>query len=133
MLNWDESWGVKVLRFDDDHKQMLSLINRLDTAVLSGKGSFALQETVTELINHSQDHFSGEEEILEETRFPELASHQLEHQVLLKRLEQFQRQIEMGDFVSWLMFAVFLDKSLMAHTKQTDQKYSEHLNANGIF
>jgi hemerythrin-like metal-binding protein len=132
MVEWDESCSVKVVRFDDDHKQMFSLINKLHAAMLRGKGALAVQETVAQITDHAQGHFSGEEAMMEKTKFPELASHRLEHQELVKRLEQFQRQIDMGNFVSSVRVAEFLD-SLMAHTKGTDQKYSEHLNANGIF
>ena len=133
MVDWDESCSVKVVRFDDDHKQMFSLINKLHTAMLRGKGALAVQETVAQITNHAQGHFAGEEAMMEKTKFPELASHRLEHQEFVKRLEQFQRQIEMGNFVSSVTLADFLDKALMAHTKSTDQKYSQHLNANGIF
>jgi hemerythrin len=132
MVDWDESCSVKVKRFDDDHKQMFSLINKLHTAMLSGNGALVVQETVTQLTHHAQGHFSGEEAMMDKTKFSELAAHRLEHQELVKRLEQFQRQIEMGNFVSSVTVAEFLD-CLMAHTKGTDQKYSEHLNANGIF
>ncbi len=131
--NWDESCSVKIACFDDDHKQMFSIINRLHNAMLSSKGALVVPEIVTELIDHAQGHFSGEEAMMEKAKFPELASHRLEHEILLRQLEQFQQIIAAGKFVSSVTVAEFLDKSMMPHTKQTDQKYSEHLNANGIF
>jgi hypothetical protein len=69
MVDWDESCSVKVVRFDDDHKQMFSLINKLHLAMLSGKGALAVQETVTHLSDHAQGHFAGEEALMEKTKF----------------------------------------------------------------
>jgi len=133
MVSWDDLCSVKVVRFDDDHKQMFSIINRLHTAMSSGKGALVMQEVVTELAKHAKAHFLAEEETMEKTKYPELVSHRLEHHEMLSQVEQYQRQIATGKFVSSVTVAVFLDERLMAHTRGTDQKYAEHLNANGIF
>lgn len=132
-VTWDELCSVNVARFDHDHKQMFSIINGLHNAMRSGKGALVVQQVITELAHHSQRHFSAEEALMEKTKYPELASHRLEHQELLGQLEQLQQEIADGPFVSSVTFPEFLDKCLVAHTKGTDQKYSEHLNANGIF
>jgi hemerythrin len=130
---WVDSCSVKVAHFDDDHKQMFSIIDSLDNAMRRGKGALVVQQIITELVNHAKHHFSAEEEAMEKTKYPELASHQLEHQELLVQLEQLRHEIADGKFVSSVTVADFLDKCLVPHTKTTDQKYSAHLNANGIF
>ena len=128
-----EAYSVKVVRFDDDHKEMFSIMNGLHNAMSSGKGALVVRQIVAELVNHAKCHFSAEEEAMEKTKYPELTSHRLEHQEMLRQVEQFQQEIASGKFVSSVTVAEFLDKRLIAHTRKTDQKYSEHLNANGIF
>ncbi len=69
---------------------------------------------------------------MEETKYPELAAHRQEHQEFARRLEQIQQDLAAGKFVSSVPVAAFLDEWFANHITQTDQKYSAHLNANGI-
>lgn len=133
MVVWVDSCSVKVARFDDDHKQIFSIISGLDNAMRSGKGALAVQQIVAELANHAKYHFSAEEEVMEKTKYPEMASHRREHQEMLSQVDQLQQEIASGKFVSSVTVAEFIDKRMIAHMRETDQKYSEHLNANGIF
>jgi len=133
MLSWDASCSVKVVRLDADHQKLFALVKTLREAMSAGKGAVMVEKIVKELSGFTQDHFATEESMMERTHYPELPSHRLEHQELLKRLEQFQQEIAAGRFVSSVPVADFLNDWLVNHTKLTDQKYSEHLNANGIF
>lgn len=133
MVNWDELCSVKVARFDDGHKQLFSIANRLHTAMLTGEGALSAPKIVQELVDHARGHFAAEEAAMEKTNYPELASHRRQHEEILEKLEQFQQEVAAGEAVSSVMVAEFIDERLMLHTRETDQKYSEHLNANGIF
>lgn len=130
---WNVSRSVKVSRFDEDHKQMFSIIKDLHDAMSSGKGALVVNPTITKLADHMKHHFSAEEEMMGKTMYSELDSHRLEHEEILRQIEQFQRDIAAGKFVSSVTVAEFLDQRLIAHTTAIDRKYSEHLNANGIF
>jgi hemerythrin len=132
MLNWDNLSSVNVHRFDEDHKQLFSIINGLHSAMAVGAGSARVGQVMAELTTHIQDHFSAEDTLMEKTGYPELAAHRLEHQQLTAQFASLQKEVAAGKFVSSVVVAEFLDKCLK-HTRETDKKYSAHLNANGIF
>ncbi|MGB2602251.1 MAG: bacteriohemerythrin [Candidatus Sulfotelmatobacter sp.] len=124
--------SVKVARFDDDHKEMLSIIGGFYSAMLSGRGALVLQKVLAEMTNHSQAHFAEEEGVLEATKYPRRVSHRRKHQKLLKQLKWFQQEITAGKFVSSVSVANFVDQCLVVHMQGIDQQYSKHLTANGI-
>jgi hemerythrin len=84
------------------------------------------------LIDYTKYHFSGEEGLLEKTNYPALSSHRLQHQEFTKRVEDFQRSLAAGKGGESIVIAEFMNNWLLGHIKQTDQKYSAHLNANGV-
>jgi len=132
LVNWNESYTVKVGRCDDDHKKLFSLINSLHDAMLKGKGSVAVRQVLKELADYTQYHFSAEEAMMEKTKYPALQSHRLQHREFSSQVKQFQRDLEEGKTGQTITVAVFLNNWLTNHIKQTDQQYSAHLNANGI-
>jgi hemerythrin len=133
LLAWNASYSVNVASCDDDHKKLASLINSLQESMRAGKGAEVIQHVVEELSTYAEHHFSTEESMMEKTQYPDLASHRHEHQEFLNQIRQFQRDLAAGKFVSSLPVAAFLNDWFTNHIILTDQKYSTHLNANGIF
>ena len=131
-VTWKASYSVKVASCDADHKKMSVLINRLHHAMAVGRGAGMVQSLANELAAYSRRHFAEEESMMARTKYPELASHRQEHQEFARRLEQIRQDLAAGKFVSSVPVAAFFNGWFTSHITQTDQKYSAHLNANGI-
>lgn len=132
LVTWDPSFSVKVTRCDDDHKKLFALMNTLHDAMSLGKGAKVVQQVVQELLEYTKFHFTAEEALLEQTGYPGLSAHRLQHQQFVKQIEQFQKDLEVSAVGKAVSVLTFLKDWLSKHIKQTDQKYSAHLNANGI-
>lgn len=132
LVTWDPSFSVKVARCDEDHKKLFSLINTLHEAMLAGKGSEKIKQVVSELSNYTKFHFSAEEALLEKTKYGALAAHKMQHQEFVKKVEDFQKDVAAGKTANSASVLNFMKDWLTRHIKQTDQKYAEHLNANGV-
>lgn len=129
LVQWSQSYSVKVKRCDDDHKR---LVNSLHKAMSVGHGKEKVGQIVKELADSTKFHFSAEEALMEKTKYPELSAHRAEHHALVKRVEKFQKDIAAGEVGQSVAVAAFLNEWLTHHIKQCDQKYSAHLNANGV-
>jgi hemerythrin-like metal-binding protein len=70
--------------------------------------------------------------MMEKTKYADLPSHRHQHQEFVKQVTKFQQDLTAGKGVPTVSVAEFLNDWLTNHIKQTDQKYSAHLNANGI-
>jgi hemerythrin len=69
---------------------------------------------------------------MEETKYPRIAFTPPLASGFVDQVKQFQREIAAGRSGQTISVAEFLNHWLTDHIKQTDQKYSAHMNANGI-
>jgi hemerythrin len=129
VFEWKSSYSVNVERCDDDHKKLFALICDLRTAMHSGKGAQIIEAIVWELEEYSIYHFSAEEALLEQTNYPGLEAHRLEHRKFIDTLAKFRRDGLEGKSLEVLNF---MNRWLVNHIKRTDRQYSAHLNAHGV-
>lgn len=132
LITWDSSYSVKVSKCDEDHKKLFALLNALHEAMKGGKASQIVQQVVRELADYTKYHFSEEEKLLRGTAYPNLLPHQAQHQIFVKKVEDFQAELKSGNMSQSIAVTEFLKDWLASHIKQTDQQYSAHLNAKGI-
>ena len=132
LVTWDPSYSVKVGRCDEDHKKLFALINSLHEAMLSGKGGEKVHVVVKELSDYTKFHFSAEEGLLQKTNYPGLEGHRAQHHEFVGKVENFRADLKAGKGGNPVVVLEFLKNWLTSHIKQTDQKYSSHLNTNGV-
>ena len=131
-VNWDDSWSVKVKRCDEEHKKLFALINDLHDAMKTGKGKQVLERVIHKLLDYTKYHFSAEEALLQRTNYGELVPHRLKHRELTQKVEHFEREMKAGAVGQSVQVTQYLKDWLVTHIQQTDQRYSTHLNANGV-
>jgi hemerythrin-like metal-binding protein len=130
VLFWNQSLSVKVDRFDDDHKQLFSLLNTLHGAIFERAASAAVQPILDELADYATHHFAAEEALMEETKFPGLSSHRAEHREFVEQLSLIQKErSRIGGQA--LALAVLLNEWFVEHIVRTDHQYADHLTAIG--
>jgi hemerythrin len=132
LVTWDQSYSVKVSRCDNDHKKLFALINSLHDAMSTGKGAEAVQKVVKELSDYTKFHFSAEEALLEKTKYAALSGHRMLHQEFIRKVDEFKDGLAKGQSGQSIFVLNFLKDWLAKHIKETDKKYSDHLNANGV-
>lgn len=132
LVDWDPSFSVKVTRCDDDHKKLFSLVKDLYHAMGAGKSVQVVERVINDLAEYTLYHFTREELLLRKTNYPDFLLHRIQHQEFVQQVQQFQADLKTGKIVHPLAVAEFLNGWLANHIKQTDQRYSAHLNANGV-
>lgn len=132
LVQWDSSYSVKVHRYDEDHKKLFAMINTLHESMLAGTSKEKIQQIVKQLADYTKYHFSAEEAQLEKAKYPGVNAHRAEHQVFVKRVEQFQGELAIGNANISVSLSMFLNDWLANHIRQTDQRYSSYLNEHGV-
>jgi hemerythrin-like metal-binding protein len=133
LTTWDESYSVKVSQCDADHKKLFELINTLHNAMSERDRKAVVAQVIDELTDYATYHFATEEAMLEKTKYPQLASHRREHLIFTDEARRLQRDLAALKGGQALTVVVFLNDWLLNHIRQTDQRFSAHLNAGGIF
>jgi hemerythrin len=132
LINWDSSYSVKVAELDGHHQKLFSLVNELHDAMREGKGSSVIRSIVQELVTYTQTHFQREEELMEQTKFPGLGVHCMEHQKLIAKVGEYKTALDSGKGVNTTAVLEFLRDWLAKHINRVDKGYSSHLNGSGI-
>lgn len=126
-LEWKESYSVGVPQLDRQHKMLVDLINRLQTADQDGD---VMPEVFDALRTYVREHFRTEEALLERAGYPELAEHRREHQVFVDWLKAVQSAYGLGGAASFLIndsVVAFLKNWLVSHILVSDRAYAETL------
>jgi hemerythrin-like metal-binding protein len=78
-IKWNDNFSVKVSEVDNQHKELIGLINQLYDAMRVGKGREVPGSVLTELVNYTVYHFSTEERLFQEHGYPEYERHKQIH------------------------------------------------------
>lgn len=128
-IKWRESYNTGVEQFDNEHHKIVELIEVLFQAVRNDNDS-EVEKAVSELVEYTEKHFAGEEQMMEKAGFPGLEDHRQEHIKLADQAKEFQKiqQSEMS-YEEIRKFYHFLREWLVDHIVGCDKKYGEFITA----
>ena len=82
IVSWCDDYSVNVEKIDDQHQNMLELVNNLHSSVEARIDKKELEALLIELVDFTRLHFSTEEQLMKDYNFPELERHHQEHRTL---------------------------------------------------
>ncbi len=131
-ISWDGSYSVGIEAMDNDHKQLLSLINSLQTAVYYPTDEAFERKALRELVDYTKYHFQREEDLLREHDYPDYAPHKKEHEDMIAKVRDFCQAYEKDRERTIYDLTQFLKTWLIEHINGTDQKYVSFLHGKGV-
>jgi methyl-accepting chemotaxis protein/hemerythrin len=132
LLQWSDDLSVNISRIDSQHKQLVTLINRLNGAMSDGTAKDAALQILNELAEYTVNHFGTEEELFETYDFPQKESHKKIHRELVAKVVAFKTDFESGKAMLSRDLMIFLKEWLINHIKGTDAHYGPFLNKHGV-
>ena len=131
-FRWKENYSVKVVALDNQHKKLFELVNELHAAMGEGHGNDVAGDILYRLIDYTVHHFSAEERLMEQHKFPGLPSHRAEHKALTDKVLAFKKDFDAGATNVTPQLMMFLQQWLRNHIQSVDQRYGDFLNAQGV-
>lgn len=132
LINWNETYSVKVKEIDGQHKKLVDIINELHYKMKEGKGKEVIEKLLSELFDYTVFHFSFEEKLLNNHNYPDYKTHVKLHSDLVDQVKVFRKKVETVGALLSLELMNFLKKWLVEHILNSDKKYSSFLNAKGV-
>lgn len=126
LVEWTEALSVKSHLLDADHKRLVELINKLYDAS-QGDSHEAVVATIVQLIEFTKTHFIHEETLMRKTAYPQFIPHKIEHDRLIKQLEDFHARFAAGQVALSNESVVFLRTWLCEHITTIDIYLGEWL------
>ena len=131
-LEWSDELSVQVRELDEQHKQLLAMINRLRDALLANRGREIRKELVAEVADYVVEHFAAEEQYMQLFNYSGYQEHRQEHEQFAAEALDLKRRVDRGLPVLSQELLTLLQGWLNNHIKGTDKKYSECFNAHGL-
>lgn len=91
-FNWTPDMSVGVDRIDEDHKGLISILNKLADSLEESQtlDDELINKCFLSLIRYTEVHFTREEEMLKAVEYPDLADHRKEHQVFIEEIMEMR-------------------------------------------
>jgi hemerythrin-like metal-binding protein len=127
-IAWDDSLSIGVPEIDGQHEAVLGLLRAVTEAARAGSGQKELVSAVDKLIEYGAWHFSAEEKFMDQTGYPEAASHKKLHHEYTKKV-YFLKVGCVDNTCSMSEVSDFLNDWWINHIKCADMALGERLRA----
>lgn len=131
-IEWSSSLSIDIPSLDQEHRQIVDLINSLHEAMLDREGSRVLGTTFDQLSALTRDHFALEEHYFETLGYEHREEHIAQHRVLARRVEELRAAYERGEPGIALETLDFLREWLWNHILRHDRQYAALFHEHGI-
>ncbi len=131
-VRWKDEYSVGIESIDLQHKNLLGLINSLQTAINYKTGEAFEREALDALVDYTKIHFSFEEGLMEQNGYPELTTHRAEHELMIASVEEVLKQYQQDQDIAMQNAINFLQDWLINHISGTDRQYSSFLIDKGV-
>ena len=123
VISWNDCFSVGIPQIDKHHQHLFFLMNKTYDEFISRDSAKNLAALFDELIDYATYHFSMEEHWMRESKYPDLAIHQKEHEIFSKRVVELQSGYHKGEIHLSLEVLSFLHTWLSTHILQSDAAY----------
>lgn len=122
IIQWEEGFSVGVKEIDEQHKELVAILDDLYNAMLKAKGKEILEVTLQRLTDYTAKHFAMEERLFKKYNYPEARAHKAEHDAMLRKLTKFKKEHKRGELVG-VDLMNFLKDWFINHLQTTDYRY----------
>lgn len=124
IIEWSDDFSVRLHDMDEEHKKLIDMINDLNGATSEGKSREAVAAVLNRLVDYVAVHFKHEEQMMAETKCPELPSQQALHAAFVKKALEFQAGFTSGKALVGTEIVLFLKEWLIGHIMGKDKLYT---------
>lgn len=126
-FKWSPDYSVNIKAIDDQHRELVNILNRLFIAVSLREGNKVIADVLDALVSYTRTHFVLEERLMRQARYKDLELHIYEHKKLLAQLDLLCRKHLNEERAIYFDTLRFLKSWLKGHIQGIDTQYSTEL------
>jgi len=132
MIEWNEKYSLSIPRIDEDHKNLLGIINKAILSKEHNDNLEELREVLNEMAKYAQTHFATEELYMIKFDYPEYQYHKKEHLDFTTKINAYENGLINADYHIADEILDYLKKWLVNHILETDKKYVDCFRKKGF-
>ena len=125
---WDDAYSVGFEAIDNQHKELIKMINALFESCKQGTkaADAAFLQTIKKAVDYARTHFSEEAQYMLNANYPDVKEHRKQHDDFVTTVLKSMQEFEAGKTAP-VELARFLKHWLLNHIAVTDKKYAPYL------
>jgi hemerythrin len=132
-MEWTNQLSVGVSIFDNQHKQLIRLLNDYEKGLCNQSSS---KERLLQLINGLADyvnvHFKSEENYMKKYNYPDYEKHKKTHDDFVKKVLEYKTKFESGKLLLSMEMANTIKDWITKHIMGMDKEYSKFFAQKGV-
>jgi hemerythrin-like metal-binding protein len=129
---WSDTLSIENAEIDAEHKQLIRIANSLLRAMQEGRNKNDFAKILHELREYTVFHFTNEEVYMRSIEYPDLNKHMEEHNILKRRVKDFQHSVFIGEKVEFDRLREMLKDWLVGHILNCDLLIKEYLASKDV-
>ena len=129
-LDWSEVSQIGDPKIDEQHKLMVTIINRLHMLLVLGHDRSRADDLLKYFIDVVRNHFNHEESVLMENHCPGHGEHFDQHSKAMVEVNDLHRQFKAGRLSAQILL-LRLRSWMVSHTKGFDRRHARYLSQIG--
>lgn len=131
-IEWNENELVNVTEIDNQHKEIIGLINELHEISEQKKPQDYVLMHIQDILSKSNFHFNTEESLMQKHNFMNYYSHKIEHDRFIRKMKEFMESDEPAEKSHIFDLLIFLKNWFKNHNEMKDKNMGSFLNEHGI-
>ena len=120
-FEWTKKMQIDKGQIDTDHKELLSIANRVLKLNRPKRDAEELKQAIRELYDYVQDHFSREEALMQQWEYPEFDAHHQKHDLIIREMNHcLTSSHHMGELLN--NFRTLVNDWVIIHILEEDNK-----------
>ncbi|MFQ6342873.1 bacteriohemerythrin [Campylobacter sp. VTCC 70190] len=116
---WDEKYSINDEKIDAQHKKLFELAAKIENAVYKFVQRDELKEILTELFNYMKEHFSNEEDYMQDIHYPYLNEHKIMHKNIIHDMSHLIQNIKTTNDLKEKLYTI-MSEWLLEHILHHD-------------
>ena len=131
VVSWHESYSIGIKEIDDQHKELLKIVNSLFSRV---SGSVEEERAYFSQVIHQaaayvKTHFANEEKYMVATKFSGYVEHKKIHDEFVLKIVNISKDFDAGKRLVLEKLAYFLKDWVLSHIAVMDTQYARYFRS----
>lgn len=131
-FQWSDELSVGNRLIDQDHQELIALVNELHSAAEARSGADVLERTLQRLFVYTQEHFQREEFLMAHINFPDFEAHRKQHQELIDQVALLRDAFKRGQLDVATSTSKVLRYWLVHHIMRSDRMLAVAARESGL-